>query len=1039
MKRILRSTGALLLCSALFTPVAHAYLTVVGNGTAPATFVTAPVNASFYKPTGEYYFGLVNDGTATGTYAVCYGNYRTADTAPTLTALANDTAGALYQKYIDKLAVVPYSTDITSPTIVAVPVAAAANSGTATTAYALTKTYQTAGVNTAVTSGTIGDYAAAATGGVRAMATSRGTTNSATAGDDMVFFAVVANGLGNLTGFGAFPNGDFAPSNTAGAINAALITRNATTGAPVFNLGANGTAFSNTATTVDFSKSGSFICVPTATDIIVDIEVNDGVNPAFWYDEILGTLYVGGKITYTPGTAGANGLCSVGVYTVTKGTTGVTISTALRPFGVATNMMAPVATSATANSIVAIKSAAGSNMYAAAYKLRTMHTSTGLPYLIVNGAVDLTVNATGGTNQIFALPLVTTAGAAGTVGCFANVNKADHSTLATAALDLTTATSAAALIGQGPLSTAIVNATNITDMYVDGDAVYVAVGTTAASNLTEPGLFKSQAIFNDFGQIANWTAWQKVMPGEMGGNTTASTGADSRIDFAAVDGYTGHIWVTNKTSLASNVSQWTAPSASLLTTQSGLAAAVNAALPNGLCYSVLDLNTATSGWGATSSTQVTAFGGQGTVCFAITGSSSLKALGDSTANPRISLSGSYTSINTQLTTGNLAYDYTNTQTFHSIALPTGAGAVIALGFSGWNGTNQGFLLAGCAGTATTAPALYALTADGTAGLQVQTFGYLNATALTNAAWVKISNVAGMPVKIASLGGGCHVLTRTASLDRVYSCAAVATAALLNTSFVVTASSGNVPTAGSTNSSLASVQQIYDLVVSVSATPAVPATGYEQLMIMTNDGVYTTSSLTGMQNPVDQLQAGWVLIAAPTTNGLLADYFGQPNYNRFPQTFWYGNWAVNATAAGVYNRYIWQQMSRQDVRNTSTTNNIASAIAYAADPNVTATYNGATSFNQTSAPTIYATFPVNYRLLYDDGCRRFFVQKNPGNDGLYQVLVLPYNLYDYNITTNGKATMSDAVVAQAGTIYWMGTAGDTGRLLMSTSNGIVSLQ
>jgi hypothetical protein len=53
--------------------------------------------------------------------------------------------------------------------------------------------------------------------------------------------------------------------------------------------------------------------------------------------------------------------------------------------------------------------------------------------------------------------------------------------------------------------------------------------------------------------------------------------------------------------------------------------------------------------------------------------------------------------------------------------------------------------------------------------------------------------------------------------------------------------------------------------------------------------------------------------------------------------------------------------------------------------------------------------------------------------------VPYNLYDYGIGTSGKAPLQDAVVVQAGAFYWMSMIGDTGRLMMETSNGVLSLQ
>lgn len=1046
---MLRSAGVLLVISALLTPAAQAYLTVAGNGTAPATangttFLTAVNKAVFFRPTGEYYFGLAAGGVAgtTGDYALSVGKYRTADTAPTLTKLGTDAAFTTLN--IDQLAIVPNSNDATSPTIVAAPGAANVTNDI----YAISKTALTAVSPSAAQLATLaglGDTTPALTGGIRALASSR----SSATGANLVFAAVKVATAGAGAPFGAGTNGAGAGALTDG-INAAYITQ--TAGTPVFSyVGANGL---NTARAVDCTATGSFLIPGGATALTMI-----GANPAFCFDEQLNRLYVGIQATATAsgGAGQTSGICAVGIYPVSLVGTTITVGAQLVPAGSATDMANVF--SAT-DKIVGI-SQNNTASSASILKLRTMHTSTGMAYLIVNGNIG--ASATAGlalqvANQVFAVPLVNgTPTATNDVGTFANINSGSHSTKAAATGDMITSITAASQVG-GSLNGAVAATApisvsgSISDIYVDGDAVYVATtGTPSAIN--EPGLWKSQAVFNDLGQIDHWTDWQKVAPNDLGGTQaggTASDGSNGSVNFAAVDSYTGHIWAINNTSLKAKVTQWTQPTATPIS-QELLPAAINSAL-GAACYSVLDLNSSTTGWGAATSARVALFGGEEKVCFAITGS---RGINTATA------AGTYTAINMSMT--NATYDYTQSFTFITTSLPTGAGAVISLGFSGWDadtatGATTGFFLAGCAGTAGTAPALYVYTPTATAaaaGFNPNTMGttdYLfTSLGLTLPAgtagvgtWQKVANVSGMPVKIQALGGGLHVLTRTATLDRIYSCAKQANIANLNTSFVVTASSGNIPTAGSAASSLGAVKQIYDFVVSVSATPATatPATGVEQLVMLTNDGIYTTSSLVGMQAPTSQLNAGWVLIDDTatdiTTHGLFANYISMPEYNREPQTAWVASYAVNPAVANVFNKNILYQLCRQSF-TVAPGGTLANALAYAADPTPTATFDGATSFNQTTAPTIYKNFPVLYRLFYNDGARRFFIQKNPNDDTKYQVLVLPYNLYDYNITADGKAPQADAVIAQAGSFYWMSPIGDTGRLMMGTSNGVISLQ
>ena len=1034
MKRILRSAGVLLVISALFTPAAQAYLTVTGNSTtAGQTFFAALNKAVFFRPTGEYYFGQVASG-GNGNYSLSYASYRNADQAPVLTALG--TTAPILNNLVDHLAVVPNAALVTSPTIV---VAAGPTTNIVQNLNAVSKTDLTPVPAIVGGIGGLGDINGALTGGIRALSFSR----SSSIGSGLVFAAVKVTGSANTTVFGAAAPGT-AGTATDG-INAALISQ--TAGVPAFTyVGANG---ANTATPVNLLTAGAYRTVAGGPAAILDVQ---GTTPAFCYDEQLSCLYVG----IQGQTTGTDPIIGVGVYPVTTTPTTVTVGAASVATGIG-NLATIVD-----NSIICSTGAAGFGI-TNIFKLRTMHTSTGMAYLIVNGnstnaAVAITTTNQGlqVANQIWAVPLVNPGG--NVVGGFASVRSGGHLIQAAAAGDLVTTASPAAQVGGSgnlPVAFGQSGANAVNDIYVDNDAVYVATGVqavgTTVSNATETGLWKSQCVFNDLGQIDHWTDWQKVAPNDMGGNANPSTGADPRLDFAAVDSYTGHVWAINNTSLVANVTQWSQPTATP-NSQQYLASAVNSALGKA-CYSVLDLNASTTGWGANTPAQITMFGGEEKVCFAVTGSRF-------TPNALATL-GTYTSLNAVMT--DATYDYTNSFTFITTSLPTGAGAVVSLGFSGWdadaNGSTQGFFLAGCAGTAGTAPALYAYTATATNGFNTNNIaatdwaftglGLTVSPAGTPGigSWQKVTNVSGMPIKIQGFGGGLHVLTRSATLDRIYSCPKVTTLALLNSSFVVTASSGNVPTVGSTNSSLGSVAQIYDFVVSVSAAgniqPNVATTnGVEQLMMLTNDGIYTTSTLVGMQAPTSQLNAGWqrldpTLSPSITTSGFFTDYIGYPAYNREPQTFWFANFSANSAVTTVFNRNIQYQLSRHCF--TTGDDLLANATTYTKNPTNTATFNGATSFAQTAAPTIYANFRVLYRLFYNDGARRFFIRKSSTDDTKYVVLALPYNLYDYNITADGKAPMADAVVAQAGAFYWVSPIGDTGRLMMGTSNGVISLQ
>ncbi len=1037
MKGLLNKITALgmvvgLLC---ISQQAAAYVTIAGNGTYPGTangttfsLGNNGINTGHtYFPLSEAYLGLFPNN---GTYAVCYGSLRSTDHS--LIPLATDPA--LTDQYIRALSPVQNSSDLDAPTIVALV-------NNATVLQAITKTH-----TAAVQSPVFNDPAGNPNGALVYAHCAYDVTPSAA---NVTIVPLKVQGGTLATPFGAGVAGTTGVKTDG--ISAAYITQTSA-GVPVWNyVGANGAT--NVATAFDLTATGSFL-------------ISDGATPLtsvgathFHVDAPFQRFYVTVEGTVAANVGRTNGLYGVGIYPFS--TSGQTVTVG--------NQLAPCASTApvtVANSIIGY-SQNGATTVSAAGDIAVMHTSTGMGYLIISGAViasDTVANAQQAVaNQIYAIPLVNgDPNVNPNVGCFANVHSGDRTLIATVAGDLITTASPAALVGGTgilPVTNSLLNgqpAPNFLNLIsCDGDTVYAATGgSNPASSINEPGFWMSQAVFNELGQIDHWTDWQKAAPNDMGGqsgNGVASDGSDPRVDFAAIDGYTGYIATYNSVSLKVNLTQWSKPTTATPNSLPYLASAVNNAL-NDTCYSVLDLNASTTGWGSATPMRMTLFGGEEKVCFAITGSRGITAI---TAN------GTYTTINNSF--ADTLYDFTNTATFYTSSLPAGAGAVVSLGWSGWDpntttGATTGFFFAGCAGTATVAPGLYIYTPSGTlagAGFNPVTLGASAAVGGSGAGamvdlglvtsagapgtgkWNLVTSVTGMPVKIQSMGGGLHVLARTGTVDRLYSAAAQATGSGVVNGFVVTAVSAT--------DNLATARQIYDFVVSVSATPAVagatPATGYEQLLLLTSDGIYTSSSSIGMQaansGNLNQTSAGWQVIDSTSpviTRMFFTDYIQVPAYTRDPQTFWFSNFVSNPALGAVYNNNTSYQMLRQGFLTAAPT--LTNAITYAKLP--TPNYNGTMSFVPTTA-TSYKNFPVLARCFYDDGIRRYFVQKNPDNDRKYQVVVLPYNLYNYNVGTSGKPPMQEAVVAEADQFYWMSLIGDTGCLMMSTSNGLLVLQ
>jgi len=193
-------------------------------------------------------------------------------------------------------------------------------------------------------------------------------------------------------------------------------------------------------------------------------------------------------------------------------------------------------------------------------KVRTMHTSTLLSYLILVGG-----NGSSGdvSNQLYALPLVNKKNEKNgpnkkvnlafdkTHGTLAKYNQDPQAyfnrnfftgrafvTPAKSPSDLLTINDAAAKIGNGPVP--LDSGKKIKDMFVISDSVFVTIADDYSST-TQPGVFYSQPIFDDLGRIISWTNWQRFA-------------TDNKIFGGAFDIWSGQFWyLTNSGSTGANV------------------------------------------------------------------------------------------------------------------------------------------------------------------------------------------------------------------------------------------------------------------------------------------------------------------------------------------------------------------------------------------------------------------------------------------------------------------------------------------------------
>lgn len=179
-------------------------------------------------------------------------------------------------------------------------------------------------------------------------------------------------------------------------------------------------------------------------------------------------------------------------------------------------ILEPIAPTSAIDSTNKIIGAVGSSVAVTAHKVREMFSSTALPYLIVLG----NVGAPSATQKgVFALPLVSgnsdlslngtiIAKDADTTDRFLDKTSRFVDRVitqpATTTAQMPLATDAATMVGGG----ALLNG-DITDLLVHEDTVFATVQTADAGQI--PGVFYSQAQFEQNGKIKRWTIWCRAV------------------------------------------------------------------------------------------------------------------------------------------------------------------------------------------------------------------------------------------------------------------------------------------------------------------------------------------------------------------------------------------------------------------------------------------------------------------------------------------------------------------------------------------------
>lgn len=736
---------------------------------------------------------------------------------------------------------------------------------------------------------------------------------------------------------------------------------------------------------------------PTSTEVFTPTAGTISNRARMYWDPRLERLYIGLTVT-----SGANpGDIARSVVVARVNSMGV-----LTYSNIAPDTAITATTSATQSEIVA------GNTTDVAFslfieKINVMHTSTGFSYLIINGGNGDINNK---TNYIFALPLVDTRDDEGTItneltqGTLANKNAAPVDfkfvTPATAPGDLVqdptiSGTDAFALVGGNPVL--LHPPCTLSDMVVVGDTVYVSLSQTA-NTLNETGILYSQAQFNSNGTIAGWTPWSKrAFPI----NGIPSSNSPGSVNFFDVDAVTGNIWAVGGDTIPNPsvpftagksvaVTEWDfgTPAPLIGTLPISLAGQLNIIFKKGT-YSVLDLDAFTRGFDGATAYRYALFGGINKVAFSLISQS----LNGTVANAPQIISTDFT-LDENLSTKDVL----------------SAGTITVLEYTRQIDPLINYFLAG------TAKGLYVFAHPDQTGFLASELSTVDLPPFLTGQWVK-ANLTGSVIDIKALGSGkFYVITFTTSAtqpfkSKLYS---ITISSPLTTMFAA-------PTliAESGVGAFADVQYFSGMQLIATTTDS----STEQIVLTTNNGIFRSAKVGGVQAAVSQTDAAWALINTALYNGIagidpeLSNLGATALITGGPSTVW--PFSIQ-DAAGL------KTDQRGSIAQLNGNSNTAPYV-FIPEP-----------FNTSSTKKPPLTMPqITY--FWTDGTRRFFIVRQASGNKSNQLMISPYASDEWNIVLPEQLLLDDAAVDIVPYFTWVRQIGASGVLLAGTNKGVVALE
>lgn len=650
------------------------------------------------------------------------------------------------------------------------------------------------------------------------------------------------------------------------------------------------------------------------------------------------------------------------------------------------------------------------------HNLRTMHTSTGRDYLIVNGD-NGQLDTTG--NKIYALPLLNRPS-----------NPIRHGTLATRDFlgpavnsgdpgDLTKSTEIQAIVGGGDVP---INANEtISDIVVIGDTVYVSINVAQDAN-NEPGVFYSQATFDEDGIIERWTKWAKrAFPFYPSEYTQRKNNQETpfedipeedqgRVKFFAVDAGNGKVWaVEGSTAQAVGVTKWERIAEKKLElcprdeTRIPLVKRLNEDLPEG-CFSVLDLDKTTNGIGQNSPGRYALFGGLNKVILA--------KISEETDDGEIVID-----------------DFSKPENYLKTTLPK-SGCVTCLEYARTD-TNQNYFFAG------TQNGLYVYTNDFGEGFTDGNLNDLNDDPFTERKWHKIKQLSDPIIDIKTSGNKLYVLTLQTSKNLpirniLYSIPFAANADDMFNNMTVIAESGKLaPNSDLSKAKIITAIGIFTADEEVEDEEEDDGEVAEQLVLSTNNGIYL-SNAAGAQGIIDatnQEEALWDPINENDTS-MYNDIFsigGAIEETIMPSTMWPTR-VVDTKNCKSYSKNSITQLNWQGYLEGGTK-----------DPTFVPKMFNAKKLGDDSFDKNFETYdPIHY--FWSDGARRFFIIQRAGDPcQVNRLFVIPYDVDEWCVKNPATQMIADPFIKSVKTFFWVKDIGASGIVMTGVDNGVVALQ